>query len=494
MTAPIRAPVSVDFKATGVEQVRSGLRMVGKESDQNLQRVGNASRQIAGGVESIARAGKLTGDGLKQILAQGAEIAFTFGAAGPVVGALAIVGLAIYEHITGKMKEARDEARKFGVDVNGLARGKDLTGVAKLSQRYYSGDAFAVQGENKEDETDFEFQVRQLGVTGIRQKIAELTRTRNEGIGMSGEMTEKASRAAEEMKKWAAALTTVEKRATAAYAVVEKLAKLPDVSDTLNLAGQRYQNRQEVLKQIRENAVDFLNNLRTSEGVQTISPAAHFITRPEKDQAANLLLAGLTVPESKAPIQTAMQRLAKYFADEVQIPLGEIIRSGMAETIGSAIADGITAGFEGGGITGAFKAAGKAILAGLGGIISQMGQVWVTYGISMTALGQALWNPLTSGPAAIAIGASLIALGSALGAVAHGGSGAAGGGSSSSMSAPPQIIDRGLIDPTRALIGTASGMVPRSAVNVTVIGPNDPVAQRQIQEIIRNGNRRGSIG
>jgi hypothetical protein len=28
-------------------------------------------------------------------------------------------------------------------------------------------------------------------------------------------------------------------------------------------------------------------------------------------------------------------------------------------------------------------------------------------------------------------------------------------------------------------------------VNVTIIGPNDPTAQRQMQELIQNANRRG---
>ena len=40
---------------------------------------------------------------------------------------------------------------------------------------------------------------------------------------------------------------------------------------------------------------------------------------------------------------------------------------------------------------------------------------------------------------------------------------------------------------------TAAGMTPRSATNVTIIGPDDPKAQRAIQELITKGNTRGTL-
>jgi hypothetical protein len=44
---------------------------------------------------------------------------------------------------------------------------------------------------------------------------------------------------------------------------------------------------------------------------------------------------------------------------------------------------------------------------------------------------------------------------------------------------------------------TAAGGVgqiqPTPSMNVTIIGPNDPSAQRQMQELMRNAQRRGSV-
>jgi len=41
---------------------------------------------------------------------------------------------------------------------------------------------------------------------------------------------------------------------------------------------------------------------------------------------------------------------------------------------------------------------------------------------------------------------------------------------------------------------TAVGMQPRQAMNFTIIGPNDPSAQRAIQELMRKAESRGRIG
>jgi hypothetical protein len=41
---------------------------------------------------------------------------------------------------------------------------------------------------------------------------------------------------------------------------------------------------------------------------------------------------------------------------------------------------------------------------------------------------------------------------------------------------------------------TAAGMTPRQSMNVTVIGPNDPSAQRAIQELMTKANSRGRVG
>lgn len=148
------------------------------------------------------------------------------------------------------------------------------------------------------------------------------------------------------------------------------------------------------------------------------------------------------------------------------------------------------AGFSKGGTIGsAMKAFGDTILQGLGGIFVRLGEQYMSYGAIMDALAALLPDPFTAGPASLAIGAALIALGSSLGAIGSGGGGGGGGASSAYTGAPPAYPTQIIFGPSSAT--TAAGMTPTAPMNVTVIGPNDPTAQRQITELITKAQRRG---
>lgn len=497
MTAPAKATVEVNFKATGTEQVRNGLKLVGREGEANLQKVGMASRQIAGGIEAVARQGKVTGEAMKQILASGAEMAFTFGAAGPIVGAIAITGMAIYEHIVGRTKEARDEINNFRKDLEGFSRSSDLVGSARRQQYLYSGDPNAIR---QEGESERDFAARSGGLEGLRKyrdKIAT-DYAANRSVFKGGWQKAGELAATEQMLQRMEAMSKEASNVTARLSGNEGSRAKTEVQ----LAQEKRDKDYEMsVLDASSRGLDIRGDLSGLErqemmkglGVQQIGGFLSSQTMARAGSVGDMSGARAIAGEIKPMMRNVQNELAMAFQEQVQVPLEDTIRSGIGSTIGSAISEGIAAGFESGSIGGAFKAAGKAILAGLGSIISQMGQVWVEYGISMTALGQALWNPITSGPAAIAIGASLIALGAAVGGIAHGRAGGAGGGSMSSVSAPPQIIDRGLINPNGALMASASGLSPMQPMNVTIIGPNDPSAQRAVAELMKNANNRGSL-
>lgn len=76
------------------------------------QRYSAAALQIASAAENMARAGKLGGEGLKQIIAQGSNMLFLFGPQGALVGALGITALAITE----VFRKARDEAARTALE------------------------------------------------------------------------------------------------------------------------------------------------------------------------------------------------------------------------------------------------------------------------------------------------------------------------------------------------------------------------------------------
>lgn len=163
-----------------------------------------------------------------------------------------------------------------------------------------------------------------------------------------------------------------------------------------------------------------------------------------------------------------------------------------AKLVTDAIEKTMTTAFaKGGNIGSAMKAFGDTIAAGLGQMLVQQGELYLEYGGIMQGLSALLGNPFTAGPAGIAIGLALIALGSALGALASGGGGSGGGGSSSRGAPPSPVSFTGSLGSTGTnSAANAGGITPVQPVSVTVIGPNDPSAQRQILQLISNGQRR----
>lgn len=178
----------------------------------------------------------------------------------------------------------------------------------------------------------------------------------------------------------------------------------------------------------------------------------------------------------------------KYFA-QIRRAAGE-----WSAAISNVITASFTAAFSGKGIKGIFQAFGDAVLSALGGIFARIGEAWLTYGLTQLRFMAAIFaDPIGGAGYAIAMGAALIALGATLGAIGHGGAGGAGGGSSAFTGTPAATVPQG---PTQFIFGansatTAAGMQPRQAVNMVVIGPGDPTAMRQIQELLNNANRRG---
>lgn len=173
--------------------------------------------------------------------------------------------------------------------------------------------------------------------------------------------------------------------------------------------------------------------------------------------------------------------------DRLNLDMAASIRAGIANTIGDAVYNAFAAAFNGEGLGGIFKAFGKTILAGLGDIMTQQGQALLTYGITMQAAAIGLSNPFTAGPAAIAAGLALIALGSAFGAIAKGGGGRGTAQSGAFRERPGEVVTRlKFVDRT----GRPVESMRPVTVNATIIGTRDPKAQREIVELIQNAARR----
>lgn len=466
--------VVVNFRAAGLELVGNGLRKIKDEAGPTGRQWGTTSRQIAGGLESIARQGKLTGESLKSILVSGADMALMFGAGGAVAGAIAVTGAAIYEHIVGGIKAAREENRKFQEEVAGYRRSGNLSGAGDLSQRLYSGDRYAVQQDGEDDRA---FRARQGGVLGIRSDIARLRNIQDNGATQRDRIT-----AFNEIAKLNPILKQYEDRARAAATAVSELA----TAEGRRLAMVRAL----ALGDIREAPVTTHSN----QLIGGPGGAGRFLDEIVGARRLGTpgMLSGFTVRGAARPSDNP----ATVAMVEGMRNAGELAGKGFVDTLASTIETGVARVFQKGANIGTvFAAIAESALSGLGSIAVSIGKAALTQFAFIKTISTAIasLNPAIGIAAAI----GLIAFGSALGGAGQriganaggGGYGGGGGAYGASSGYGGSIIDRGIIDPTRPMASARS----TNQYNVTIIGPNDPIAKRQFQELLRNADGRGSV-
>jgi hypothetical protein len=177
---------------------------------------------------------------------------------------------------------------------------------------------------------------------------------------------------------------------------------------------------------------------------------------------------------------------------------GEVVRKTLADSVTSGVEDGfasgIAAAIASGRISDAWRAMGQAIIQNIASAMAQVALKAIQFG---TLLEKVRAFMVANPAAAVATAAALLAFAYANGGKAESAGMAVGGGRGGAMFAP--TMSPMTSQPTQIIFGqtsatTAAGMTPRSATNVTIIGPDDPKAQRAIEELITKGNRRGTLG
>jgi hypothetical protein len=183
---------------------------------------------------------------------------------------------------------------------------------------------------------------------------------------------------------------------------------------------------------------------------------------------------------------------------ELRQNVGADLAQGLTMTLADSIGSAFETAFATGNIGEGFKALGRAMLSGLGSMIQAFGVKALAASKLMATLLESFktLNPYIAIPAAL----GLIALGGALKGAA---AGAFGGAMGAGMGGTPFVSTIGgqaggagrlpgvFYGPTAA--GGVGQIQPTPSMNVTIIGPNDPSAQRQMQELMRNAQRRGSV-
>lgn len=239
--------------------------------------------------------------------------------------------------------------------------------------------------------------------------------------------------------------------------------------------------------------------------VQNVTAATQEAARPALPAmgAATERIAGLSV--GAADFRAQLQPLTGGIsgaAAEAAAKIEQDMRETFAQGIGNGIGDGIAAGFERGFATGnigeGFKSLAGTMLSGLGSAMIEFGKASLLASTFMQRIKDALAN--FSPKAAIAASVLMIAAGGALRGVAQSAFGGMGGGGGIPVTpTTPFGIPMTNTGPTQLIFGatsatTAAGMTPRQAMNVTLIGPNDPTAQRAMQELMTKANQRGKLG
>jgi hypothetical protein len=200
------------------------------------------------------------------------------------------------------------------------------------------------------------------------------------------------------------------------------------------------------------------------------------------------------IPQAIGPVLTEAQKAAAEAAMKME--------ESISATISSALITGVVGGIENAIATGnigeGFKALTTGLLAGLGDAMIQFGTQTAAFAQFMDKIVKGLYNLMPG--SALAASIALIGLGAALKGAARGMFNKGGGSKGGSAAFSSMSFGGGSGSPygqtTQLVFGstsatTAAGMTPMGWTNFTIIGPNDPVAQRGLQEMLNNVNRRG---
>ena len=202
------------------------------------------------------------------------------------------------------------------------------------------------------------------------------------------------------------------------------------------------------------------------------------------------------VREKIAQLKPMLSEAQTMFLAEMEQLAANLDRQ-LTVVFADAFATGIENAIKSGSLRDGLRSLLAAMLSGIGSILIQLGTALLPVGKLIAKLWRALssLNPVAMTAAAIgliAVGAAMKGIaGRVVGGATGGGGGmvasaASGGmgGASGSMTLPGLTYA-----PTAA--GSAATIQQVPATNITIIGPNDPSAQRQMQELMRNAQRRG---
>jgi hypothetical protein len=520
MTAPVRT-VGVKFEAQGVPEVQAAVRQVSAataaasasaraSSRQGIEAAADgardkwnlAGREISKTFADFGRNGQVAGRDLKQLVILGGEMAMTFGPAGPIASAVGLLTLGIVSMFKRARDEQTETQRQFMKGLSDMGAAADYAALnaqaAKLwrgtfdaKSRSFKGGVSALgaqerqlrgRGANPFDLAapgalkDFYRQTVTSPLDGKEVTVQQLLEQYRSTIDLLQNPLE-SPRGPRAVIGITADLSADKKAAGAAASAAAQRAML-------DYAGQRRANDTAAYQ-----ANPYIDPSITSVGAANLS-AGYTV-----DDAKKQIAKGILPTQDDLSRQIAASMKGMKFPTPQEIaglfhPVGQAIAMGITESLQEGLRQGIAQALSGD-IGGAVKTATSTILRGLGDMFAQI----AVKALMMSELMKSFTLWLTTNPwAAAAVALAMMAAATAMGGSAHGGRG--GGGYGASSGAAAAVANGSAESTTRLLWGgdsstMAAGLNPRSATNITVIGPNDPTAQRAIQELLNKAGRRG---
>lgn len=465
--------VANDMKVTAQAVTNTGNAMQGAAAKTQIagDRAAKAAIGFAAVGNSLARTGSITADMGTRIIEAGSQISMMFGPSGLAVAAL----LGFATAAITSFSKASTEAKKMAEDTQKALREMVLAGdVAQITKRLRNvqdGLLDLTSGEFVGGLDDLRKQYDQL-----RQSILNTTAAQEGRRLTAQEMAANKQRIAD--------LRELERQIRSLEATERSLLRARELAGRFGTAGG-------------------------GAGAGAVTGGAGRPLGGLPGAGAGVTGVG-RAPFDLGAIQAAIPQATGIILTDAQkaaVDLANGIQQTFQQNVGGALVAGISMGIEqavaSGSIGEGFRALGSMLLAGLGDAMIRFGSTTAAFAQFMATIMESLSNLMPGG--ALAASIAMIAFGSALKGVARGMFGGQGGGAAVSIGSFGGGGGGfgggmgGAMPTTQLIFGqtsatTAAGMTPRQSMNVTVIGPNDPSAQRAIQELMTKANSRGRVG
>lgn len=438
--------------------------------------------ELARGFGRVVETGQASAFAMREFSGAAMRLGGELGPAGGLAGIFVLLGGVIVETFMKARREIEETRKKFQEEIAKMANAGDVAKIEKQQRDLLYGlpydDKNKLRAASKYANGAFEGSLADL-----EAHFAALQRQIPAGATMAP------AKIADEWNRVVKALdearTKFDQLRTAALNVANQPSTTSGLLPMITSAAKEKAMTAAEMQKSGDALFGLLSqNALQAMGIQTIGTYGQAGTKIDHK---GLVKASDILP---SPSDQDAEEMVKRFNR-----IAETAGQQMAATLGRTFSDGFTALFaRGGGGKQMFKAMTAALLEGIGEMFMTIGEKFLA-GLSLIAtIKHAIESflPEVGIPGAIA----LIALGAALrGAGARVGSASSGGGggggysySSAPLTGGPIIVNPGGASSASSI----AGMQARPSTNnyITLIGKDDPRAQRELLEIIDRGGRR----